>query len=81
MPHKSNQNFVSRWSPLLRLCILIAFSLAVWFRPLASSFALAYHDSEYTHILLIIPVSLTLIFLDWRAPRKARDSVQALAQS
>ncbi|MGB7603352.1 MAG: exosortase/archaeosortase family protein [Candidatus Sulfotelmatobacter sp.] len=49
---------------------LIALSVAVWFRPLVSSFALAYRDSEYTHILLIIPVSLTLIFLDWRTPRE-----------
>ncbi|MFZ1928037.1 MAG: exosortase/archaeosortase family protein [Candidatus Sulfotelmatobacter sp.] len=68
MPRISNQNFVSYGSPLLRFCILIAFSLAIWFRPLVSSFALAYRDSEYTHLLLIIPVSLTLIFLDWRTP-------------
>jgi exosortase len=59
---------VSRWSPLLRFGILVAVSLAIWLRPLISSFALAYRDSEYTHILLIIPVSLTLILLDWKAP-------------
>jgi exosortase len=60
--------FVSQESPLLRFGVLIALSVAIWFRPLISSFVLAFRDSEYTHILLIIPVSLTLIFLDWRTP-------------
>ncbi len=55
----------------MRFSVLIALSLAIWFRPLISSFALAYHNSEYTHILLIIPVSLTLIFLDWRTPQES----------
>jgi exosortase len=68
VPSISNRNSVSRWSPLLRFGILVAVSLAIWLRPLISSFALAYRDSEYTHILLIIPVSLTLILLDWKAP-------------
>jgi exosortase len=55
----------------MRFSVLIALSLAIWFRPLISSFALAHHNSEYTHILLIIPVSLTLIFLDWRTPQES----------
>jgi exosortase len=54
---------------MLRFGVLTALSVAIWFRPLVSSLALAYRDSEYTHILLIIPVSLTLIVLDWRTPR------------
>jgi exosortase len=60
--------FVSQESPLLRFGVLIALSVAIWFRPLISSFVLAFRDSEYTHILLIIPVSLALIVLDWRTP-------------
>ena len=52
----------------MRFGVLIALSVAIWFRPLISSFVLAYRDSEYTHILLIIPVSLALIVLDWRTP-------------
>ncbi len=66
MPRISNQNFVSQCSPIFLYGVLTALSVAVWFRPLVSSFSLAYRDSEYTHLLLIIPVSLTLIFLDWR---------------
>ena len=60
-----------RWSPLLRFGIFVAVSLAIWFRPLVSSFSLAYRDSEYTHILLIIPVSLTLILLDWKGTEES----------
>jgi exosortase len=66
----SNRNLASQRSPLFLFGVLFALSIAIWFRPLISSFALAYRDSEYTHILLIIPVSLTLIFLDWKAPKE-----------
>lgn len=70
MLNTSNRNLVSQKLPLLRFCVLIALSVAIWFRPLLSTFSLAFHNSEYTHILLIIPVSLTLIFLDWRTPEE-----------
>jgi exosortase len=66
----SNRNLASQRSPLFLFGVLFALSIAIWFRPLISSFALGYRDSEYTHILLIIPVSLTLIFLDWKAPKE-----------
>ena len=55
-------------SPLLLFSLLFAISLAIWFRPLISSFSLALHDDQHTHILLIIPVSVALIFLDWKSP-------------
>jgi exosortase len=45
--------------------ILATISLAIWWRPLASSFALALRDEQYTHILLILPISAALIFVDW----------------
>ena len=32
-----------------------------------SSFALASRDEQYTHILLILPVTLTLVLLDWKS--------------
>jgi len=53
---------------MLLFSILSAISLGIWFRPLTSSFALALHDEQYTHILLIIPVSVALIVLDWKSP-------------
>jgi exosortase len=45
------------------LSILIAASLAIFWRQIADTFQLAWHVDEYTHILLIIPVSLALIYL------------------
>ncbi|MGC2792390.1 MAG: exosortase/archaeosortase family protein [Candidatus Sulfotelmatobacter sp.] len=49
-------------------CILGAISLAIWWSPLFSTFALALHDDQYTHILLILPISVALIFMDWKPP-------------
>ena len=68
VPSKANQLSIPRPSPPLFFSILIAVSLAIWFRPLVSTFTLALHDDQYTHILLIIPVSVALIFLDWKGP-------------
>jgi exosortase len=61
----------SEWSPVLFSAILGLISLAVWWRPLTSTFALALHDDQYTHILLILPISAALIFLDWKSPTPA----------
>jgi exosortase len=55
-------------SPVLAFASLTAISLAVWWAPLASSFALALHDDQYTHLLLILPISAALIFVDWKSP-------------
>ncbi len=54
-----------RPSPALRFSILTAFSLVIWFRPLISALALALRDDQYTHILLILPLSVAMIYLDW----------------
>ena len=52
----------------LKSSALAVISLAIWWRPLASSFVLALHDEQYTHLLLILPVSVALIFIDWESP-------------
>ena len=46
-----------------------AVSLIVWWKPLAETFALSLHDDEYTHVLLILPISAALIFLERRPLR------------
>jgi exosortase len=48
------------------ICSVI--SLSIWWSPLVTSFALALRDDQYTHLFLILPVSLALIFLDWTSP-------------
>ena len=59
---------VSRLSSALIFFILVGISLALWWRPLTSALVLALRDAQYTHILLILPVSAALIFLDWKSP-------------
>jgi len=48
--------------------MLGAISVAIWWSPLSSTFALALHDEQYTHILLILPISAALILMDWKPP-------------
>jgi exosortase len=55
--------------PNLIFSIFAAISLAVWWRALASSFSLALRDDQYTHLLLILPISVALIFVDWKSPQ------------
>jgi exosortase len=68
----SNRESIFRLSPNLAFSILAAISLAVWWRALADTFSLALRDDQYTHILLILPVSVALIFVNW----KSRDPSQ-----
>jgi len=55
----------------LGFAVLVVTSLAVGWRALAETFLLASRDIQYTHLLLIVPVSAALIFLEWRTLRKA----------
>jgi exosortase len=45
--------------------LAVAGSLAVGWRILLGTFALALRRDEYTHILLIIPISAALIYTEW----------------
>jgi exosortase len=68
LPSKPSQESISKLWPLLVFGILGAISLIIWWGPLTSTFALALNDDQYTHILLILPVSAAMIFLDWKSP-------------
>ena len=68
MPGNLDSQPTSKVSPLLVFSILGAISLGIWLDPLKSTFALALRDDQYTHILLIIPISAALILLDWKPP-------------
>lgn len=48
----------------LRFALLCGISLAVEWRPLAATFSLAINREEYTHILLVLPIAVALIFMD-----------------
>jgi exosortase len=47
---------------------LSVIAVAIWWNPLASLLALALRNEQYTHILLILPISAVLIFVQWEAP-------------
>lgn len=68
----------SRVSPILRFSVLTAISLLIWWSPLISSFALALRDERYTHILLILPVSVTLIYQEWKSSTTSGESPSRL---
>jgi len=50
----------------LSFALLCGFSVILWFRPLLDTFRLARGDERYTHILLILPVTVALIFQVWQ---------------
>jgi exosortase len=69
----SAQKSNSKVSPVLRFSVLVAISLVIWWSSLISSFTLALRDDQYTHILLILPVSVALIFLEWQSSESSAD--------
>jgi exosortase len=57
---------------------LVAISVALWWAALVSLFTLALRDEQYTHILLILPISACFIFLEWKSPAsRSRSSAAA----
>jgi exosortase len=60
---------VRKLSPFIQFLLLLAFSAVLWGHPLVATFALALNNDEYTQILLILPVSAALIFLEWKSLR------------
>jgi exosortase len=48
------------------LASLLAVSTAVGWRPLVSTFALALRDDNFTYVLLIAPICVAMVILDWR---------------
>jgi exosortase len=51
------------------LALFVAISLLWGWRALFDTLALSLRDDEYTYILLILPVSAGLIYLEWRSLR------------
>ncbi len=47
----------------LLLCIA---SIVVWFRPLQSLLSLAIHNQAYTHLLVIVPISVVLVLAKFK---------------
>src|ERR1700730_2728901 len=58
---------MAKLSPYLEFAFLGGISVAIWWRPLIKTFALALRNDECTHILLILPISAALILLQWKS--------------
>ena len=56
---------------MTRLALLCAVSVVIGWRPLFSTLTLALHADEYTHLLLIVPISVSLIFAERAALKPA----------
>jgi exosortase len=53
--------------PHLLFGAFVAIFFVLWWAPLAATLSLSLHDDQYTHILLILPISAALILLDWKS--------------
>jgi exosortase len=58
---------------VLSFAVLWIGSLLIWWRAIAATLALATTVDAYTHILLILPVSLLLIGMEWKRSRWKPD--------
>jgi exosortase len=63
-----NPESIFKSSSLAIFSALSTISIAIWWGPLASLFALGWRDEHYTHTLLILPLSAALIFMEWKPP-------------
>ena len=64
---------MNKLSSQLKFSLAVSISLLVGWRPLLGTFALALRRDEYTHILLIVPISLALIYTEWPSLRIDRQ--------
>lgn len=56
-----------KFSPRVLFCALAAIFIMLWRASLAATFSLSIHNDQYTHILLILPISAALVLLDWNS--------------
>jgi exosortase len=52
-------------SPYHRFALLSLVSVFIWWHALVTTFALAFGNDAHTHILLILPISVALIYSAW----------------
>lgn len=65
----------SQGSRILLLSILGIISVSIWWRPLLLSFVLSLREEQYTHLLLVLPVTAASMFAEWQS----RESSQGFA--
>ncbi|SPF40228.1 conserved membrane hypothetical protein [Candidatus Sulfotelmatobacter kueseliae] len=58
----------------IELSALVAGSLVVWWHPIAANLKLALSSDAHTHILLILPLSMALVYLEGKEARLTFES-------
>jgi exosortase len=71
----------TRLSPFRQFALLCAVSLMIGWQPLVRTFALALHADEYTHLLLIVPISTALIFAERTLVKSALEPADGLGSA
>jgi exosortase len=64
---QSRRDAMTKRTQVLAFATLAVVSFALWWHPLVATFHLALTNDAYTHILLILPLSIGLIYLDSKA--------------
>jgi exosortase len=64
---------MTRRSPFRTFAFLCAVSLVIGWRPLLGAYSLALHADEYTHLLLIVPICVALIFAERDVPKASHE--------
>lgn len=66
-------------SRLIGLFALIAASVVLWWQPIAATFSLALSSDAHTHIFLIVPLGLALVYVQGRGKTPAYESGKGLS--
>jgi exosortase len=66
---------MAKLSPAVKFGLAVGVSLMAGWRPLLDTFELALSRTEYTHLFLILPISVALVWTEW--PHTERDSQAA----
>jgi exosortase len=72
MTHNHHPAGITRTN-ILRVALLMAASVVLWWRPLADVARLALSDEAYTHILLIAPLVCALLYVERTLPGLERS--------
>ncbi len=62
------------WRRNSEFALLVGFSILFWWSPLANTFRSAWANEAYTHIILILPLSLGLIYFESKKVRPVMPS-------
>ena len=67
---RRTESLMKTRSASIAFALLWLVSTGLFWHPFAETFRLAWSDSEFTHILLILPISVALVFSQWNLAKQ-----------